>query len=245
MFECIKRKLKKKTTVTTPIEPDRKGPNDKGLLWYPEAKILEIGMKTQGNYEENYPQGAVVHFTAGNDSTEQNAIDSLHWGKSQKYAFMMIGPTGVVYQAHPLNEWGWHAGKSNWYSVGSSVSRYFVGIEVACAGSLDEDNESWFGEKYLEKDVRNIPEDTDNIKAGVYRKFTEAQETALIKLLVWLKVNNPLVFDCKNIVGHDEVSPGRKVDPGGSLSMSMPMLRHHVDMEAYKEMNGNYDTKGD
>jgi len=28
------------------------------------------------------------------------------------------------------------------------------------------------------------------------------------------------------VAGHDEVSPGRKSDPGGSLSMTMPQFRY-------------------
>jgi hypothetical protein len=110
---------------------------------------------------------------------------------------------------------------------------------VACAGSLsdvDKDgqiDDTWF--KQL-----NLPTDTvrkgayvgkyQNVK-GIFQKFTPEQETSLIELCTWLckmGCNPDLIF------GHEECSPGRKNDPGLSLSMSMDDFRVLIK----KRLNG-------
>ena len=185
-------------------------------------------MRIQGKYAKLYPQGAIVHFTAGNCETEQDAQDSLAWGKEQGYAFFVIGPKGVVYQNFPLDSWGYHAGQSSYPGLGSGVSSKLVGIEVACAGTVDSNGKSWFKKIYHNDRIRTVPK-RDNRVAGRYVKYTPEQEKALIDLIVWLKKNNPAVFDIKYVLGHDEVPPGRKDDPGGALSMTMPEFRKHIE----------------
>jgi len=47
----------------------------------------------------------------------------------------------------------------------------------------------------------------------------------LFKLLRWLEYNGNGIFKLDFVLGHDEVAPSRKNDPGGSLSMTMPEFR--------------------
>lgn len=228
-------------TYAPPVPPiqesEQEQPNDSPipivgakLAWYPKA-IQSSGMKVQGKYRKGGPEGAIVHFTAGRCDTEQEARDTLNWGINSGYAFFVIGPTGKVYQNFPLTHWGAHAGKSSWPSLGSSVSEYLVGIEVACAGRLQAGNKSWFGKVYPADRIRKSGS-VANIQAGTYVKFTEEQEKSLFDLLVWLKKNDPKVFSTDLILGHDEVSPTRKDDPGASLSMTMPQLRRLISDKA-------------
>ncbi len=63
-----------------------------------------------------------------------------------------------------------------------------------------------------------------NIKKGKYQAFTSKQEAALKNFIFWLKDVNP-EFDVEWVVGHDEIAPTRKSDPGASLSMTMPKFR--------------------
>ena len=202
----------KPPVVVIPDQPATVGHN---LMFYPKAKIIK-GMRSAGVYEHGHPVGAVVHFTAGRDENEQAAIDSLSWGAGQGYAFYVIGPTGQVYQSIPLNQWNSHCGQSYWPGLGSRLSNKLVGIEIACAGKL-ENGKSWFGKSYPADQIRNG-----------FKKYTQAQEIALFELLRWLYENNPEVFHCDYILGHDEISPGRKNDPGHSLSIKMSELRTSV-----------------
>lgn len=183
-----------------------------------------LRMSTKGKFKKGYPKGAVVHFTAGS-----TGVGSVNYGKSRGYAFWMIDRDGMIYQTHSLNKWGYHAGKSKWKGLGSSLSNQLLGIEMANAGQLERISsncfKSWFGREYTRDQVRHSEGDHQNIEPGYYEKLTAEQEESLISLLGWLEENNPEIFKIDNVLGHDEISPGRKNDPGAALSLSMPDFR--------------------
>lgn len=209
----------------------------KGALWYPHAQIVKCGMVGRGNYPKNYPMGAIVHWTSGwsregdrGNTANQFAKNSIEGGAKSGYAFFTISESGQVFQALPLDQWGHHAGVSTWPGLGSSVSSKLVGIEVCCAGGVKAKGSkfvSWFNAEFTANEVRTVSK-KDNIQAGTYHKYSDAQEKSLIELLVWLYKNNPSVFKIEYILGHDSVAPSRKSDPGGSLSMTIPELQAKI-----------------
>lgn len=181
---------------------------------------------SRGVYSKGYPKGAVVHYTAGQCDTEQDAIDSILWGKTEGLAFFMIGPTGIVYQTLPLNQWGQHCGQSSWPGLGTSLSSQLVGIEMACAGLLDSKGKAWFGKTYPKDQTRFVS--SNDFDSGLYKKYTQAQENSLVLLLRWLHQNCPEIFSFEHVLGHFEISPNRKTDPGGSLYCTMKELREQL-----------------
>jgi N-acetyl-anhydromuramyl-L-alanine amidase AmpD len=85
---------------------------------------------------------------------------------------------------------------------------------------------TWFDYEVPKEHVREV-------NGRFFHKFSIEQENQLVRLCLFLVRNSPRVgrepvFQIKNIVGHDEVSPGRKSDPGGSLSFGMNGLRDRV-----------------
>lgn len=214
-----------------PEEPERVGPNTPGqnFEFCPFAiRKPEFQMPTRGEYALKYPRGAVVHFTAGS-----SAESSIEWGKDQGFAFWMIAKDGTIYQNHSLRRWGHHAGKSVWPGLGTSLSDDLVGIEVDCAGRLTRKNNqwvSWFGRVVTSSKVR-VSKGEANIKPGAYEMFTPEQEASLKRLLLWLKENNPKVFQLEYVVSHDEIAPDRKDDVGAALSMTMPAYREMLKKE--------------
>lgn len=202
-------------------------PAQRPELWYPKASVVAPPLPTLGLYRKGYPEGAVVHFTAGS-----YGLAEIDLARHMGYTYLVIDKDGVVHQGFPLDHWGSHAGRSTWPSLGDGVSRWLVGIEIECAGSLKAvgpgEFRTWFGSPIDAADVRIVPQKRENQAPGAYHRYTEAQEKALVELLLWLHANNPAVFSLDLVVGHDEVSPGRKTDPGGSLSMTMPALREYL-----------------
>lgn len=201
--------------------PNPETPNQK-LLWIPFAEKIEK-MKAAGRYAKGYPEGLVVHFSAG--SSMKSTLD---WGRGQGYLFLGIDKKGKLYQSNPLNEWGHHAGVSSWPGIGQSLSNRLIGVEIDNAGRLEPLGngryKSWFGKVFTEDQVRHVKAEANRV-AGTYEKYTEEQEDTLFGLIVWLKQNNPSVFKVDWVLGHDEIAKGRKNDPGGALSITMPELR--------------------
>ena len=240
-LEQLKKLIADIEALMKPIDPPREDVGTPGqkLLWVPFASIKE-GMKGSGTYRKGYPEGAIVHWTSGwsrdgekGASAKRRAEEAISWGAKQGYAYFAIGEDGSIVQSLPLNRYGSHAGSSSWPSLGSSVSQYLVGIEICNAGKLkniaDGVYESWFGAKFKSDEVR-YSKKNGNIAEGYYHKYSVAQEEALVRLLLWLKSNNPEVFNFDLVLGHDEaaVPLGRKTDPGASLSLTMKDFREKL-----------------
>jgi len=191
-----------------------------------------ITMTVQGEYPDKYPQGAVIHYTAGRfKKGKEDALNTLSYAEGRALCFFCIASDGTIYQQFSLKHWGYHAGSSKYNGMGDGLSSKLVGIEVCNAGKVtkvgDGIYKSWFGEVYREDEVRKVDE-------VYYTKFTKEQEESLSKLILWLKWNNPEVFCLDYILGHNEIS-SHKIDPGGSLSMTMTQYRKHLQ-EFYEEM---------
>lgn len=212
------------------LQPIRKAPP----LWIPFAE-QPFTIRTKWTYEDGYPRGAVVHFTAGHD----DPIGTLKFLEKAGYPCLVMGRNGVIYQAFPLNRGGCHSGTYH--------HNYSVGIEIVSAGRCtpvtihgehrfaawfhydDQGNLKYPEQCFPESEMRHVTEDGSR-RAGWYQKYTAAQEESLIKLLLWLKSQAPDVFSIDHVKGHDECCdeggrPGAKNDPGGALSMTMPALR--------------------
>jgi hypothetical protein len=201
------------------------------MLWCPFAQTNFEKAKTKGNYRRGYPEGAIVHFTAGR---HRSLADEMSHQIKNNFTYFVIDAEGNIAQNFPLDSWGNHAGISRWQGLGDSVSSKLVGIEVQNGGKLKRVGnawKTWFDLTIPPGDTRTIAKDTENQQqAGTYQKYTAAQEEALFRLLRWLKSNNPEVFSNDLVLGHDEVSGPqgigywRKNDPGGALSMTMQAL---------------------
>lgn len=205
------------------------------FLWHPDAVQYPERMPTMGSYREGYPEGAIIHYTAGRSSKGLvDAFSAIDWGIKKGYAFLTIANDGQLVQAHPLNEWGYHAGSSYWPGLGKSLSSKLIGIEVCNAGKLEPQKDgsykSWYGEKFTDEEVRYVGKNY-GCPEGYYHRFTLEQEQALWSLLVFLKENDPKGrFKFENVLGHHEVTStagdaSRKSDPGGSFSIQMDLLR--------------------
>ena len=250
-------------------------PDDAEKLYYPKAIRTNSKLRTRGFYIKGYPQGAVVHSTAGRgrnreEGGRRNEETHLDMGRRSiksaetkgSYCYFVIDRSGNVHQNFPLNRWGYHAGASAWEGLVGSVSDELVGIEIQSAGILKDRYQNtsqgfkhkcpegwlaaWYsrpssGDLLFNKETEcRYSEDDDNIQKGWYHVYSPEQEEALTELLIWMKRNNPDVFELKCVLGHDEVAGkkgigyNRKNDPGAALSMTMTEFRNKLD-EEYKK----------
>jgi N-acetyl-anhydromuramyl-L-alanine amidase AmpD len=196
----------------------------------PSAKIVESKVKhlTQGIME---CEGLVVHYTAGQQTTDPSgAIGMANAAEHAPYAYWVMAADGTIYKTHELNLWGYHCGTSH--------HRTHLGIEIMCPGKLVKVGENFYPWYNLDRtgNPKGNPWPSAKIRyfggndvqtKGFYAKYTDEQEKALVGLVQHLKDSCPK-FKIDNVVGHDEILPDYKDDPGGSLSMSMPAFREHL-----------------
>lgn len=237
----LARMLGEKPSSSPPkVKPKADGEVD---MFLPICKVIGPKAKTRGNYPKGYPEGAIVHWTGGH--WDQSGADAMAFQRKSGMCYFYIDEKGTIFQNFPLNRWGLHAGDSkkypsHWPEFGKYVSNRAVGIELACAGTLNSKNQPWF-KRTVPADQVRVVGDKDNMQAGRYQKYTPAQEESLTRLLLALKANNPDVFDLNLVLGHDEVSGkrgigwSRKSDPGGSLSMTMDEYRKKLISEYEKQ----------
>ncbi|CAK8163457.1 N-acetylmuramoyl-L-alanine amidase [Candidatus Xenohaliotis californiensis] len=97
----------------------------------------------------------------------------------------IVGKSGIIINLIPDNKIAWHAGKSSWQGR-EKVNDYSVGIEII--------NQGW-----------GTPD-------GNWEEFTGAQKKSVCLLSKDISTHHNIPRD--RIVGHQDVAPDRKVDPG-------------------------------
>ena len=226
---------------------------------YPFADT-RFRLHPRGKFKDGYPRGAVVHFAAGRSSRDfLDAEATIRYSVERRLGYhFAISTSGRVYQLVDLDRWGTHAGRSAYPGLGSNVSSSLVGIELTNAGVVSKANGEfapWWSSQISDENRKTILTDNevrrvaqrDNIQsAGYYMKFTRAQEVSLTNLILWLERQRPDVFSFDFVVGHDEVSQGRKNDPGGALSITMPEYRgflKRIKDGGFTAVDGNFFTE--
>lgn len=174
------------------------------------------------------PTGITVHYTA--DPTVEGALQSF--GADGYCYHLIVDRDGKVTQSAYCDSGTWHAGNAKWN--GQSPNRSHIAVAVVGWGKLDQDPQhgwvSWAGTAVDPSEVVQRP---DNLTGavGAWQACTPAQEASLEQVLRWGIANG---IKPENICGHDEaaVPAGRKDDPGGALSRTMPELRAYLSRPA-------------
>ena len=165
------------------------------------------------------PRFLVVHFTFG-DSARSSAEwfdDPDNPGSS---AHLVIEREGSVIQCVPFDTVAWHAGKSTWKGI-SGLNRHSIGIELANWGYLKRHDGGWtsYTGKLIPNPVlavhKNGNPDASTQPIG-WEPFPEAQFTSLVEIVRVLVQT----YGITEIVGHDDIAPTRKWDPGPAFDMA-------------------------
>jgi N-acetylmuramoyl-L-alanine amidase len=162
------------------------------------------------------PLYLIIHYTAGRDF--KSSVSWLTNPKANASAHLVIGRDGQVEQLVPFNRIAWHAGKSKWGEL-EGMNRYSIGIELDNAGRLNRNGQgkwsAWFGETYDDKDVIQMVHKHEVSAAG-WHTYTQVQMETLIAVATALNER----YRFAEILGHDDVAPGRKSDPGPAFPMT-------------------------
>lgn len=170
--------------------------------------------KDSGAFTGDYPDTVVIHYTGG--SSMAGAVDTLKNPKIEASAHLVIDRDGSIKQLIGFDRIAWHAGKSRWNGR-KGINRYSIGIELVNAGELKPSGEqyvSWFGHHYQQNDVIEAVHRNQSAPS-FWHTYTEEQIEVCFEVCRILKETYPVTL----ILGHEEISPGRKIDPGPAFPL--------------------------
>ena len=154
------------------------------------------------------PSLLVIHYTA----TQFSPANAFAMQKAASSAHIIVDKGGEMLQMVEFNITAAHAGKSAWKGR-EGCNRFSVGIEIVNPGPLQMINgqlcdttarKPWTG------GVVNARHQNPNVRFDRWAAYSEAQLAATIAASKAICEE----YGITDIVGHEDVSPGRKIDPG-------------------------------
>jgi N-acetylmuramoyl-L-alanine amidase len=170
------------------------------------------------------PRIAVIHYSGS--GTAESAISWLT-RRDDIYvsAHFVIARNGTITQIVPIFRKAYHAGRSVWKTV-ENVNNRSIGIELANWGRLLSAEShgisqgpfgcySYTGQHVPDVDVVWATHKHEQVITP-WEKYTDAQLHVCAWLISSIRATVPTLGE---IVGHDDVAPGRKSDPGPAFDM--------------------------
>lgn len=170
------------------------------------------------------PRFLVIHYTAS--SSAASTVAWFQHQDSRVSAHLVIARDGTPTQLVPFNRAAWHAGRSSWGSL-KGLNRYSIGVELDNAGRLLRSGGKWISpltrRSYPDSEVtlachKNDPPGTP--PCG-WHAYTSAQIESTLECGLTLFKHYPLT----DILGHDDIAPGRKSDPGPDFPLASMRAR--------------------
>lgn len=166
-----------------------------------------------GEFEKGLPDTIVIHYTAG---PFKPAFYTLTNPRVRASAHLIIDRDGSITQLVPFNTIAWHAGKSS-YGNRVGLNSFSIGIEIVNSGPLTKSGNvyrSWFGSAFNPSDVIEATHRNET-RPRFWHTYTEEQILA-VQEICQLLID---IYNVKFILGHEEIAPLRKQDPGPAFPL--------------------------
>lgn len=171
-------------------------------------------VETPNKGDDLTPRYLVLHYTAGKSAT--SSINWLTNPESKASAHLVLARDGMITQLAPFNVKTWHAGLSHWDGL-SGLNSYSIGIEMDNAGPLKKVGnkyQAWFGTLYAEDEVVLAKHKLED-ESRWWHAYTEVQIQKALELAQLLVRH----YGLKDVVGHEDIAPDRKRDPGPAFPL--------------------------
>ena len=162
----------------------------------------------------------VFHYTGSGSA--KSAHNTYQLPSSQVSWHLTLDMDGTVYQLLDFRKRAWHAGISNWTKPDGSptggLNKWAIGIEMINPGPLSYKNgrwETWYGSAVPQ---HKIFVDENNKAWYNYTAQQKAAADAIVPALI-------AKYKCVDILGHEDISPGRKTDPGPAFWSTLNQLK--------------------
>lgn len=177
---------------------------------YPFVATPNVGGKVDPRY-------LVMHYTAGRSAKE--SINYLATRAAKASAHVVIARDGAITQQVPFDRVAWHAGQSRWEGI-VGLNSYSLGIELDNAGVMKRAANgkwtAWFGDRYPDEEVTEAAHRNEPGTVRGWHEYTPKQLDAALELAALLV----RTYGIRDVIGHDDISPGRKQDPGPLFPMA-------------------------
>lgn len=173
---------------------------------------------TGGKLADGKPKFLVIHYTAGG-----SGAGTVNFFKSSDVAVsahLIIDRDGKITQMVDFDTTAFHAGKSRWKGV-KGLNSHSVGIEIAnwgklrqtaAGGWISDTNSAVAADRVIVAEHRNSP----GAKHG-WEVFDAPQFDATVAAAK--AIVREFELEPWDVVGHDDISPLRKIDPGPAFPM--------------------------
>lgn len=162
------------------------------------------------------PIYVVIHYTVISYSATVKSFGPA--GSKKASAHLVISRGGEVTQMVAFNRRAWHAGESFWNGL-SDLNTHSVGIELENHGYLHQQGDGKFlsDNHELVDPSHAVQARHKNPKSNAryWERYPPAQLDACEGICDALVKQ----YGIQEILGHDDVSPGRKSDPGPAFPM--------------------------
>ncbi len=170
--------------------------------------------KHSGEFDKNLPDTIILHYTAG--SSLNGALSHLSKPSVQASAHLVVDRDGSIVQLVEFNKKAWHAGRSQ-YQGRSGFNQYAIGIEMVNAGPLNPSGDGFvssFGKHYTAADAV-LATHRNEQQSRYWHNYTEAQINCVSEICEILRDT----YSITSILGHEEIAPARKKDPGPAFPL--------------------------
>lgn len=176
-----------------------------------------VFVATTNQSREIQPLYLVMHYTAGLGL--DGAVSWLASPAANASAHLVIGRDGRIVQMVSFNRRAWHAGLSRWADL-VGLNGFSIGIELDNAGRLQRRGDgAWThpasGRVIPANEVITATHKNETVVAG-WHAYTPAQILAAERVGRTLYGRYRLI----DVLGHDDIAPQRKSDPGPAFPMA-------------------------
>ncbi len=160
------------------------------------------------------PEYLVVHYTVV--TTAAATVAAFKSPAVQASAHLVLDLDGTFTQMVPFNRKAWHAGPSSWAGR-DGCSNFTIGIEVVNPGPLIKRTSGFF-------DVNNRPWPGDAVEVlhkngRAPWKYWAAYDPRQLEALREVGPGLVVEYGLRDVVGHDDIAPARKTDPGPAFPL--------------------------
>lgn len=160
------------------------------------------------------PKYLIIHYSAS--LTTEGTVNWLCNPKARVSAHIVIGRKGEVIQLAKFNQKAWHCGISEWNREEGMNDRS-IGIELIGVGHVerDKDGKFWYGSREIPADEVEQATHKNETEPRYWHKYTPEQIDVCIRVAAEIFHT----YGLKDILGHDDIAPTRKTDPGPLFPM--------------------------